>query len=120
MELLSEEDKAFLEHWERVRLKEKKTLQQLMIGLPLGLLFGLPIVLSVLMRGWYKRMPYVSGTQFKVIIIAVLGIAVFYAIFRMRFKWELNEQRYKALLQKKEAAAQEPSTPANNVTSTEM
>jgi hypothetical protein len=27
----------------------------------------------------------------------VLGVAVFFAIFRMRFKWEKNEQLYKEL-----------------------
>lgn len=71
---------------------------QLMFGLPLGLVFGLPILLSFLLRGWYKRMPYISGTQMTIILMAVLGIAVFYAIFRMKFKWELNEQRYRELI----------------------
>jgi hypothetical protein len=45
-------------------------------------------------------MPYVSGTQFTLILMACLGIAVFYAIFKMRFKWEMNEQRYMELKRK--------------------
>jgi hypothetical protein len=31
-----------------------------------------------------------------------LGIAVFYAIFRMKFKWDMNEQHYRELLQQRE------------------
>lgn len=100
MDNLSAADKTFLHYWEKNRSQKKRLLYQLMVGLPLGVLFGLPIILSVLMRGWYKRMPYVSGTQFNIVLIAVLAIVVFYAIFRMRFKWEQNEERYIALLEK--------------------
>jgi protein-S-isoprenylcysteine O-methyltransferase Ste14 len=95
-------DEEFLKYWGANRLKEKKWLHQLMLGLPLGLVFGLPVVLSVLLRGWYKRMPFVSGTQFTIILMACLGIAVFYAIFRMKFKWDMNEQHYRELLQKQQ------------------
>jgi hypothetical protein len=95
---MSSDDLAFLEYWEQNRRREKKLLTQVAVGLPLGLVFGLPILLSFLLRGWYKRMPYISGSQFTVIVMALLGIAVFYGIFRMKFKWEINEQRYRELL----------------------
>ncbi len=42
-------------------------------------------------------MIFISGSQITVILIAVLGIAVFFALFRMKFKWEENEQLYKEL-----------------------
>ncbi len=42
-------------------------------------------------------MSFVSGSQFTVVLIAVLGICVFFALFRMHVKWELNEQFYKEL-----------------------
>jgi hypothetical protein len=100
--MISEQERNFIKWWQENRLKEKKLLNQLTIGLPLGIAFGLPILLSVLFRGWYKRMPYVSGTQLTVILIAVLLIVVFYAVFRMRFKWDLNEQRYQELCNKLE------------------
>lgn len=101
---MDKSDEEFLKYWAATRDKEKKWLYQLMLGLPLGLVFGLPVLLSVLLRGWYKRMPYVSGTQFTLILMACMGIAVFYAIFRMKFKWDMNEQHYQELLeqQKKE------------------
>jgi len=109
---MNPEDAAFMEYWSANREKEKKWLTQLMVGLPLGLVFGLPVFLSFLLRGWYKRMPYISGSQFTVILMAVIGIAVFYGIFRMKFKWELNEQRYQELLalKKKEELKSSNST----------
>jgi uncharacterized membrane protein len=102
-------NEEFIIYWAANRLREKKCLHQLAVGLPLGLVFGLPILLSVFMRGWYKRMPFVSGTQFTIILMACLGIAVFYAIFRMKFKWDMNEQRYKELISLKNRAQKKQS-----------
>jgi hypothetical protein len=45
-------------------------------------------------------MVYISDPQLIVIIIAVLGIAVFFAMIRGKFKWENNEQLYKELKSK--------------------
>ena len=101
----TQDEAAFIQYWEKHRQQKKRLLNQLMVGLPLGTLFGLPIILSVLLRGWYKRMPYVSGTQFNIVMAAVLAIVVFYAIFRMRFKWEQNEERYRVLLEKQKQQA---------------
>ncbi len=95
--MISQENLEFVEWWEKNRDRERNWMNQLTIGLPLGLVFGLPVLLSVMFRGWYKRMPYISGSQFTLILMACLGIAVFYAVFRMRFKWEMNEQRYQEL-----------------------
>lgn len=103
--MLSAQDKEFVEWWSKNRNKEKKLVKQLAVGLPLGLAFGVPILLSVMFRGWYKSMTYVSGSQLTIVLIAVLLIVVFYAVFRMRFKWEMNEQRYSELLKKSEQEA---------------
>lgn len=106
---MTDAEKEFMHWWEENRLKEKKLLKQLMIGLPIGLAFGFPILLSVMFRGWYNRMPYISGTELTVILIGVLLIVVFYAIFRMYFKWDMREQQYLEL--KKQAmddAAEKP------------
>ena len=42
-------------------------------------------------------MIYISPTLITLIIIGVLGIAVFYTLFSMQFKWDRNEQIYKEL-----------------------
>ncbi len=102
LKMLTEEEEKFVKWWQENRLKEKKILSQLTVGLPLGIAFGLPILLGLMFRGWYKRMPYISGTQLTIVLIAVLSIIVFYAVFRMRFKWELNEQIYNELRSKME------------------
>jgi pilus assembly protein TadC len=95
--MLTEQEELFMEFWEKNRNKEKKVLHKLALGLPLGLVFAFPILLSVLFHNWYKNMVYISGSQITVILIAVLGIAVFFALIRMKFKWENNEQLYKEL-----------------------
>ena len=99
---LNREEKEFMEWWEANRLQEKRWVRQLTIGLPVGLVFGLPILLSVLFRGWYKRMPYISGAQLTLILMGCLAIAVFYAVIRMHVRWDEREQHYKSLLMKKE------------------
>lgn len=89
--------------WEANREKEKKTWRQLLIGLPLGMIFTLPILLN-LFSGWDKRAAMVANTQLNpvVLIIAVLLIASFFAVFSKKHRWDMNEQRYKELKSKKE------------------
>ena len=95
--MLTDQEKLFIDYWDKNRDKQKRWFYQLAIGLPLGLVFALPILLSVLFHDWYKQMVYISGSQITVILIGVLGIAVFFSLFRMKFKWEQNEQLYKEL-----------------------
>jgi len=54
---MTDEEKDFMHWWEENRLKEKKLLKQMLIGLPIGLAFGFPILLSVMVRGWNNRIP---------------------------------------------------------------
>ena len=71
-------------------------------GLPLGILMGIGIVLS-LITGWYTRAVMEANSQLNpiVLIIALLSIAVFTSIFYKKHRWEMNEQYYKELLHKK-------------------
>ena len=95
--MLTDQEKLFVDFWEKNRDKEKQVLKKLALGLPIGLVFAFPILLSVLFRSWYKNMVYISGSQITIILIAVLAIAVFISLIRMKFKWENNEQLYKEL-----------------------
>ena len=95
--MLNKQEKLFIEYWEANRLKEKKFLNQLLIGLPIGMLFGLPVIL-ILFTGkfWYKRADMVANTQLNpfVLLIAVIIIVIFVAIFYKRHQWDMKEQQY--------------------------
>ncbi|MFT3945862.1 MAG: hypothetical protein QM763_02715 [Agriterribacter sp.] len=103
---MSEEETNFMLFWEENREKEKKTWRQWLIGLPLGLIFTLPILVN-LFSGWDKRAAMVANAQINpvILIVAVLLIASFFAIFSKKHRWDMNEQRYKELLAKKQKQA---------------
>ena len=105
MEPLSEREIEFMAYWEQHRLKEKKVLNQLLVGLPVGVLFGVPVLLNLFL-GWYKRAGMVANTQVNPIILitAIVLIIVFVAIFSRKHKWEMREQYYKELKAKKDTS----------------
>jgi len=100
--MVTEQEKLFIEYWDKNRNRQKRSFRQLLIGLPLGLVFAFPILISVIFHDWYKRMMFISGSQITVVLIGVLGIAVFFTLLRINFKWEQNEQLYKELKYKQE------------------
>jgi hypothetical protein len=103
--MLSKREEQFITWWEINRDRNKKLLRQLFIGLPVGLLFGAGILLS-LGSGWYERANMVANSQLNpnVLTIAVAAIAVFIAIFYKKYQWEMHEQQYKELMAKKKSA----------------
>ena len=97
---LTGEEKKFIEYWENNRDREKKLFYQLLVGLPLGVLFALPIIINFLMaRFWYKRADSVGVSQFNpvVLIVAVVLIAVFIGVFNKKLKWDRHDQLYREL-----------------------
>lgn len=100
---ISEQEKLYIEYWEKNRLREKKLLNQLLIGLPLGILFGAPVLIN-LFTGWYKRADMEVNTRLNpvVVIVAILLIIVFVAIFSRKHKWEMKEQQYREFLAKRD------------------
>jgi uncharacterized membrane protein len=99
--MLTERDKQFMEYWKQNRLREKKVFRQLLFGLPLGLLFVVPIIINF-SSGWYKRANmwargHADDSTGSVLIVAALIILVFVAIFSKRHRWEMNEQAYREL-----------------------
>src|SRR5215467_13028925 len=97
--MISPEERKFMEYWEANREKEKKTLRQFLLGIPAGLLLAIPIVIN-LFSGWYKRagmMMNAGEINPGVILIALLIIVGFVAIFSRRHRWDINEQRYQEL-----------------------
>jgi H+/gluconate symporter-like permease len=102
--MLSEEEEAFIRYWEANRDKQKRTFRQFLLGIPLALLFVVPIALNFF-SGWYKRAAMISSTaDFNpgILLLALIIIVIFIAIFSRKFKWEQHEQRYTELLAKKQ------------------
>ena len=98
--MLDRREKLFIEYWELNREKEKNIFYQVLTGLPIGLLFALPIIFIVFTsRYWFKRADMVANTELSPIILvsAVLMIATFVAILYKRHQWDMKEQQYKEL-----------------------
>ena len=98
MEPFTEKEIEFMTYWEHNRLKEKKLLNQLLVGLPIGVLFGFPVLINLFL-GWYTRAGMVARTQLNpmVLITAIALIIVFVAIFSRKHKWEMKDQYYQEL-----------------------
>ena len=101
--MLTKQEEAFIVYWQHNRDRNKKLLRQLFIGLPAGLLISGGILLS-LDLDWYQRANMVANAKMNpfVLLIAIVAIAVFTAIFYKKFQWDMHEQRYRELLFKKE------------------
>jgi|SRR5690606_38004587 len=102
--MLTEDEKKFVEYWEKNRSAKKKVLKQLSVGLPLAVMIVLATFLNFF-SGWYKRAEMVwraNTSLILVIVIAAILIVIFMAIFSARHKWEMNEQRYREFLARKD------------------
>jgi hypothetical protein len=101
--MLTTQEEKFLEYWQNNREKEKKLLRQLFIGLPAGLLIAAGIILSLDIN-WYPRADMVANASLNpyILLLAIIGIIVFVSIFYKKYQWDMNEQRYRELLIKKE------------------
>ena len=104
-----------MDHWERVREKESHFLSKLTRGLPMAALFGLPIILSLvavyfLSPEWYTKVSQAASGVLGTLVIAVFIIILFFSYFRMHFKWEMNEQLYMELKNRKITTAAAETT----------
>ena len=98
--MLDQKEKLFVEYWELNRMKEKNIFYQALTGLPIGLLFALPIIFILFTgRYWFKRADMVANAELSPVILvtAVLLIAMFVAILYKRHQWDMKEQQYKQL-----------------------
>ena len=121
--MITEEEKRFLVYWESRRDAEKKMLKQWLVGLPVGLLIGVPVFINFL-SGWYKKADVETNSEIMsggfnplVLIIAVFLIISFTAIFSKRHKWDMNEQRYleiKGKFKNQEEQEQQEQSANNN------
>ena len=92
-----EEEKQFIEYWETVREHQGKISTQLFSGIPIGLLFAVPVfIVLVTGRFWYKRADMVANAKLDPLTfgIAVFLITCFVAVFYKRWQWDQKEQQY--------------------------
>jgi len=102
--MLTEDEEKFIASWEVDRLRKRKLLRQLSIGLPLSVVLVVAIFVNFF-SGWYKKADMAirsSSSLILVLVIAAVLIVVFTTVFSVRHKWDLNEQRYRELLAKKD------------------
>jgi mannose/fructose/N-acetylgalactosamine-specific phosphotransferase system component IIC len=100
----TDDELKFMAYWEQNRLKEKRLITQLTYGLPIGVIFAVPILVNFLLgRFWYKRADAVGLSQFSptVLIIAVALISIFVAVLNRKFRWEKLENQYLSLKNRK-------------------
>jgi uncharacterized membrane protein (DUF106 family) len=100
--MLTKKEIAFIEYWEKAKNRQKKLIYQLAVGLPVGLLFGMFIIMNFY-SGWYKRAEMIANSRFNpmILYVAVIIIAVFFAIFSKKFQYEQLDQKYRELLAKR-------------------
>jgi len=103
--MLTESERRFLQYWEANRLREKKVNKQLLLGLPIGLLFAIPVLIMLFSgKFWYQRANMEANSQSSpvILMIDVICIAVFVAVFYKRHQWEMKEQQYLELKAKEQ------------------
>jgi hypothetical protein len=114
--MLTQREKDFIQYWEANRLRRKKVVRQFLIGIPIGLLFVIPIVINF-SSGWYRRADmeaHSSDFNPVVLLVALLLIVAFTAIFYQRHQWDQYEQHFRELLARQ---LKERSTPSLDPTS---
>jgi hypothetical protein len=97
------EEEKFIAYWKANRDREKKLWRQIAIGTPIGFVIGIGILISVF-SGWYTRADMTANSESNpfIIIIGVIGIALFTGIFYKKHQWDMNEERYQEFLARKE------------------
>lgn len=103
--MLSEKEKAFMQYWERERVRLNKFSNKILAGLPMAIIFSMPILLFVVavylyFPEWYTKVSKTTPETFVVVIVAVFLCILFFSYFRMQYKWEKNEEYFEALKRK--------------------
>jgi heme/copper-type cytochrome/quinol oxidase subunit 2 len=102
--MLTEDEKKFVVYWENNRAGRRKLMKQLAIGLPLAVVVVVAIFVNFF-SGWYKRADMVLRSQTSLILVLVVAailIVIFIAVFSAKHQWDMNEQRYREFLARKD------------------
>ncbi|MEP7257433.1 MAG: hypothetical protein ABI687_03575 [Flavitalea sp.] len=95
--MLEDKERLFIDYWELNRNKEKKLVYRLLTGLPVGLMFAVPVFLALFSsQFWFKRADMVAHSQLSAVVMILAGllIAGFVALFYKTHQWEMKDQQY--------------------------
>ncbi len=97
--MLTKEEKDFIRYWEQNSLRRKRLFRQLLVGIPVGLLFVIPIAIYFSSGLYRKADMEANSPDFNpmVLLVAFLAIVGFTAIFYQRHQWDQYEQHYREL-----------------------
>ena len=102
--MLTEEEIGFIGYWEQNRNKKKRLIWQLAAGLPLAAVIAGGIFITYF-SGWYTRaimMINLSSSGVLVVLAGLILTVVFVVVFSARHRWDMNEQRYRELLSRRD------------------
>ncbi len=100
--MYTEDEAKFIAYWEKVRTEHGKFHSKLIRGLPIAILFALPVLFTIaavyfFSPDWYTKISQKAGSSSGAIVAAVCIMIIFFSFIRMHFKWEMNEQFYREL-----------------------
>ena len=103
--MLSDSEKRFISHWEKVRIPYSTIASKFKRGLPMALIFGGSLFLSLVgvyffSPEWYTKISQRANSSVFAIIIGLFLSILFFAYFKMHFKWEMNEQLFNEIKNK--------------------
>lgn len=110
--MITEKEKQFIVYWQQEREKLGTVKAKLLNGLPMAVLFTVPVLLllfsvQLFFPEWQTRISKTSAGTFVTVIIALFICILFFAYFRMHYKWEMNEQIYQELKSREAASITE-------------
>ena len=100
--MMTKEEQSFISYWSQERLRKKKFLRKLSIGLPLAVIISVAVLINIF-SGWYQKadMELRSNSSLMIVIlVAIIGIVVFITIFSAHHRWDRNESMYQDLMQR--------------------
>ncbi len=102
--MLTEEEIGFIGYWEQNRNKKKRLIWQLAAGLPLAAVISGGIFITYF-SGWYTRAIMMINWSSSGVLVVLAGLiltVVFVVVFSAQHRWDMNEQRYRELLSRRD------------------
>ena len=101
--MITEKERRFSVYWEQERQRQGTTLAKILNGLPMAIMFSLPVLLLIIavrlfLPDWYSKISDVSNGSIVAAVVALFICVLFFSYFRMHYKWEMNEQLYRELM----------------------